>query len=56
MTCDSLSCGRNAECRVTRYGAPECACVDGYEGDGEDCRVIPSEVSITGYARSQEEV
>ena len=56
VTCDSLNCGRNAECRVTRYGSPQCACVDGYEGDGNQCTVVPSEVSITGYPRTPDEV
>lgn len=54
VSCASLDCDANAECAATRFGAPRCACVAGYEGNGTHCDIVPSEVTIQGEARPRE--
>jgi hypothetical protein len=46
-----LDCDENAECVMTRYGAPQCACAQGYRGNGTDCEILPSDIEISGESR-----
>ncbi len=46
VTCDRMDCDANAECVITRFGAPDCACVAGYEGNGTYCTIVPSDIQV----------
>lgn len=37
-SCADLTCGEHAVCALTLDNGPECACEEGYEGDGFICR------------------
>jgi hypothetical protein len=49
-TCTDLQCHPEAKCTVDRHGQGQCVCNSGLQGDGFSCQVIPSEVSLRGYA------
>jgi len=49
-SCSELDCSENAECVMNNYGQGQCICRTGFQGDGRQCIVIPSDVSIRGYA------
>eukprot|EP00092_Neocalanus_flemingeri_P000676 GFUD01000718.1.p1 GENE.GFUD01000718.1~~GFUD01000718.1.p1 ORF type:complete len:1537 (-),score=283.11 GFUD01000718.1:154-4470(-) len=49
-SCEDLACSENAECVLNKFGQGQCICRTGFQGDGSQCTVIPSDVSIRGYA------
>ena len=49
-----MSCSENADCVTNRAGQGQCVCRRGYRGDGDNCFIIPSDVSIRGYADPQQ--
>ena len=54
VSCDHLQCGLYAECVISPAGVPECACIEGYQGDGHDCNIVPSEVAVKARASPRE--
>ena len=56
ITCAKLNCSVHAECVTSRYGQPRCSCLEGYDGDGSICKIIPTNVKISGYAMAPDMV
>ncbi|XP_059095776.1 nidogen-like [Tigriopus californicus] len=54
VSCNQLDCNDNSECVVDRYGQPSCQCISGFTGDGEVCKIVPSEIRISGFAQPEE--
>jgi len=52
-SCDDLDCSGNADCVSNQFGQGQCICRIGFQGDGSQCTVIPSDVSIRGYANPE---
>lgn len=54
ISCNQLECNDNAECVVDRYGQPTCQCIPGFKGDGNTCKIVPSEIRINGFSQPEE--
>ena len=57
ITCRDLNCDQErAECIEDRFGQSVCKCLQGYQGDGVTCEVIPSRLIVEGYSDPEDGV